>query len=122
MHSSSNTKEKGKRQKSLKEVFKWFDENTTLGGWAPAFHSDNKLSRAFWTILLLIGASLTLWSIWQAFHRYFKYNTVTAIEQDFRDYITLPAVTICNSNRIHCRNLYNVIYRNEQVRIHQLTF
>ena len=45
------------------KVFKWFDQNTTLGGWTPAFHSDNKLSRFFWTVLFLFGISLTLTSI-----------------------------------------------------------
>ena len=51
------------RRGPVNEVVKWFDRNTTLGGWTPAFHSDNKWSRFFWTVLLLIGVSLTLTSI-----------------------------------------------------------
>ena len=102
-----------------KEVLQWFDQNNTLGGWTPSFHSDNKISRIFWTILFLIGVALTLWSIRAAFERYFDYNTITSVELvsvDSNIGVPLPAFAICNSNRVHCKNLFNVIYKIEKVR------
>ena len=82
-----------------KEVLQWFDQNNTLGGWTPSFHSDNKISRIFWTILFLIGVALTIWSIRAAFERYFEYNTITSVELvsvDSNIGIPLPAFAICN--------------------------
>ena len=104
------------RRGPVKEVVKWFDRNTTLGGWTPAFHSDNNLSRAMWTVLLILGLALTAYSICMAFLRFFQYNIVTSTDIVYmKSGIDLPAVTICNSNRVHCRNLYNVIRDNEMV-------
>ena len=101
-----------------KEVLQWFDQNNTLGGWTPSFHSDNKISRIFWTILFLKGVALTLWSIRAAFERYFEYHTITSIDLmsvDSNIGIPLPAFAICNSNRVHCKNLFNVINNIEKV-------
>ena len=40
--------------------------------------------------------------------KYLQYNIVITSEEKYHlNGITLPAVTICNSNRVHCRNLYN---------------
>ncbi len=36
-------------------------------------------------------------------------QVVTTVTQNFDDVMTFPAVTLCNFNRVHCRNLYDHI-------------
>ena len=100
----------------LKNVFLWYDCNNTVGGWTPTFHSDNIISRLCWGCLLILGNILTYQSIVKSFERYFEYNIVTTVESQFqKNGLVLPAIAICNSNRVHCRNLYNVINDTKQV-------
>ena len=100
----------------MKAVLKWFDKNNTLGGWDPAFHSDNKVSRFCWLILFLSGSGLTIMAICQTVQQYFMFQTKIIIEQFYQENgLTLPAVTICNSNRVHCRNLYQEASKAELV-------
>ena len=101
---------------AMKAVLKWFDKTNTLGGWDPAFHSDNKVSRFCWLILFLSGSGFTLMAIQQTVQQYFMFQTKIMIEQFYQENgLVLPAVTICNSNRVHCGNLYQEARKAELV-------
>ncbi len=39
----------------------------------------------------------------------FSAQIVTTLTQNFDNVLTFPAVTICNFNKVHCRNLYDRI-------------
>ena len=100
----------------MKAVLKWFDKTNTLGGWEPAFHSDNRVSRFCWLILFLSGSGFTLMAIQQTVQQYFMFQTKIMIEQFYQENgLVLPAVTICNSNRVHCGNLYQEARKAELV-------
>ena len=100
----------------LIEVLQWYDRSCNVAGWSRAFHSDNKLSKFIWTCLFMQGICLTILSVNKAIQRYYSYSTITTMENDFQQSIALPAIVICNSNRVHCGNLYNVINSTVQVK------
>ena len=76
---------------------------------------DNKKSRIFWFILFHIGLGLTIWSVWLTFVSYFEYKSLTKISYEYPSSLEMPAISICNSNRVHCYNLYNTIINIPEV-------
>ena len=96
-------------------VLKWFDTNNTLGGWTPALHGDSGWSRKLWTGLFLAGTVCTIYGLYLCIESYLQFGTRTTISYSFPDELRLPSITICNENRIHCRNLYDHIKSKEGV-------
>ena len=55
-------------------------------------------------------------AIQQTVQQYFMFQTKIIIEQFYQENgLVLPAVTICNSNRVHCGNLYQEARKAELV-------
>ena len=99
-------------------VARWFDKTNTIGGWEPAFHSDNLISKFFWLSLFVAGCYFTILGVKTSIDQYFEYNTLTKLDFDYPQpsKLTLPAVALCHSNRVHCSNLYHVINDTLEVR------
>ena len=90
-------------------VVKWFLRTNTMGGLTSSYHADNSKSSVYWFVLFLIGFVLTWMGISSTTIEYYKHNSLTKISYEYPGELTLPAVAICNSNRIHCYNLYDYI-------------
>ena len=106
-------------KKKIKDVFQWFWEFTSFGGFTQSRESDNLISKWAWFILALLGYGITLYQCYQTILTFFdgEFNTKitfitgTAYETD----IKFPAITVCNSNRVHCGHLYESIVNCTQV-------
>ena len=97
----------------MREVFIWFWNFTSFPGLAQCRDSDNIISKVYWIILTLSGYALTMYTFSMTIQSFFNYNTNTRIlfgtGVAFRDRLNFPSVTVCNTNRIHCGHLYDLI-------------
>ena len=107
------------RKKKSKYVFSWFWNFTSLAGFTQCRDTDTLVSKGFWFILALIGWTLTCYTTYSTILSFLTYEkfTKTTFETGavFQNNVTFPSVTICNSNRVHCGHLYDLIYRCEKV-------
>ena len=98
-------------------VFKRFYEFTSIGGITQIRDSHSKSSKCTWLILTIFAMLLTIVLVNRSIETYLNYETVTKIRMRSDLKLDFPSVTICNQNRIHCRNLYNLIQSCTAVRI-----
>ena len=107
-----------------KEV-RQFANFTSLQGFNQAKNTDSKASKAFWICLFIFGMTLTVWGVWTTFDDYLSSNFFTKVENIHPERATspieFPAVTICNANRIHCRNMLNLVEQCYQVNIYRVS-
>ncbi len=89
----------------------WFVNFTSIGGLSQHFASRGSYSKTYWLVLFLVGFGFTLFGVYSVMSNYFQYNVVTAISMDYHFSLPFPSVTVCNENRIHCRNLHGLIVR-----------
>ena len=100
----------------LVSVLRWFYRNNSIGALSTACQTQPTLSRLFWLLLFLIGAGLTFFGVSKSIQSYYyesRYTTSTTYQ--YKSQMMLPAMNICNNNRIHCKNLYQVINATEKV-------
>ena len=101
-----------------KNVWKWFVEFCSIGGFTQARDSDNKVSTLVWTILFLAGFGLTLNGLVTMILFFLEYNSTMNIELAHNSSgMIFPSVAVCNQNRIHCGHLYEKIISCNEVRI-----
>ena len=107
------------KEKTTKNVILWFWKFTSLAGFTQCRDTDIVISKGFWFILAITGWILTVFSTYSTIQSFLTYETVTksAVETGtvFKTDLVFPSVTICNSNRVHCGHLYDLIYKCEQV-------
>ena len=108
---------KNKPETKSSRVLLWFLRNNSIGGLSSSYTADNRKSRLFWVILFLSGCGLTLYGVHQTLTDYLQFNCLTKISYEYPKTLRMPAVTVCNSNRIHCLNLYNLIRGIPQVKV-----
>ena len=101
----------------MKEVYEWFKNFSSLGGYNQYVLSENFASKFFWMVLTLIGLGITFYSIERTFHGFFDYNVITSVGISDNATLLFPTVTICNSNRVHCGQLHDKINNCIKVRI-----
>ena len=107
---SASAKKKGLGTSStLKDVHSWYMGFTSIGGLSQYASNDLTVSKVFWLILFLVGMALTLMNFIQVLIDIAlnKVTTTTTLEQQAS--LPFPGVTICNQNRVHCGNLYDMI-------------
>ena len=97
----------------MREAFIWFWNFTSFAGLAQCRDSDNKISKVYWIILALTGYALTMYTFTMTIQSFFYHPTDTKILFEtgvgFQTRLNFPSVTVCNSNRIHCGHLYDLI-------------
>ena len=93
----------------LVSVVRWFYHNNSIGALSTACQTQPTLSRLFWLLLFLMGAGLTFYGISETTKNYNNNRYTTSTAYQYKSKMMLPAMTICNNNRIHCTNLYQVI-------------
>ena len=107
------------RKKTSKYVFSWFWNFTSLAGFTQCRDTDTVVSKGFWFILALTGWALTSYTTYSTILSFLAYDIVTKTTfktgQVFQSNVTFPSVTICNSNRVHCGHLYDLINKCEKV-------
>ena len=101
----------------IKTTVAWFIHFSTLGGFCQIRDSNNRISKFFWTLLFLAGAGITVVGVMQCWDDYFMYKTLSTSKVVTHTKREFPAVTICNANRINCRNLYQLITEAKEARI-----
>ena len=87
----------------------WWYHFTTLSGVTQTRGTDCKLSKASWFVFAILGFGLTCYLVTNCVEGYYAYLTETTIEIGSPLEVEFPAVTICNENRVHCGNLYDLI-------------
>ena len=110
----TDPKENHKSQKkAVLDTCKWFLNFTTSEGITQVRESDNGFSKWAWSLLSAIMFALTIYAVVSSVHGYFQYANTTKIRFIGRagqqTNVKFPSVTICNSNRVHCGHLYEMI-------------
>ena len=91
------------------KILDWWYHFTSLSGVTQVRDTDCKLSKASWFIFAILGFGLTCYLVTKCIEGYFAYQTETTIDISNPLEVEFPAVTICNENRVHCGNLYDLI-------------
>ena len=99
------------------KVLDWWYHFTSLSGVTQTRDTDCKLSKASWFVFAILGFGLTCYLVTKCVEGYYAYLTETTIEISSPLEVEFPAVTICNENRVHCGNLYNLIVNCTKVNI-----
>ena len=100
----------------LKQIFGWFNEFCSWSGISQYRISDNKISKAFWLVLYWLGLCLTLLLVKSSINRLLSHPFTTKVGRTNNFAAQFPSVTICNPNRIHCKNLLGLIQTCSRVR------
>ena len=110
--------------KDISGVFSWFSKFTSIPGFSQARGSDNKYSRCVWAVLFVVGVILTIYGVKSSISNYLEYRSITTVTTEPQSILEFPSVTICNLNKVHCGNLYDMIARCEKVcvRTHLIFF
>ena len=90
-------------------VLNWGYEFTSIAGITQVRASDCKISKAAWFLLATFGIAFTAHTVRKCVQTYLAHENETTIDIRSKFKIDFPSVTICNHNRVHCRNLYNLI-------------
>ena len=97
-------------------VLDWFVKFTSIGGFTQARDSDNNISKLVWSVLFLVGLTLTILGIVNMVIYFLEYNITTNIELGHNTSgMVFPSVAVCNQNRIHCGHLYDKILQCSKV-------
>ena len=99
------------------KILDWWYHFTSLSGVTQVRDTDCKVSKASWFIFAILGFGLTCYLVKKCFEGYYDYQTETTIDISNPLEVEFPAVTICNENRVHCGNLYNLIVNCTKVNI-----
>ena len=106
--------------KSLRDIFLWFWNFTSLAGVTQSRDSDNIFSKCAWMLLALCGYALTLYGVSFSINQFLQHEFNTKVSYNssigFKTQMSFPSVTICNTNRVHCGHLYNLIQDCTKVR------
>ena len=103
-------------------VLKWYYEFTSIAGITQTRDTNSKISKWAWLILTIFALVLTQHLVNKSIQTYLDHETVTKIGIKSASKLDFPSVTICNQNRVHCRNLYNLIQNCTKVRISNLCY
>ena len=101
----------------IAKVLDWWFHFTSLSGVTQTRDTDCKLSKASWFVFAILGFGLTCYLVTNCVEGYYAYLTETTIEISSPLEVEFPAITICNENRVHCGNLYNLIVNCTKVAI-----
>ena len=104
-----NTSKNRSLKSKITNILDWWYHFTSLTGITQIRDTDNKLSKASWFIFAIAGFGLSCYLVTNCIEGYFAYLTETTIDMSSPLEVEFPAVTICNENRVHCGNLYNLI-------------
>ena len=92
-------------EKSVKNTLKNFALNTNIEGINNAGRSREKVRLFAWVFIFIILVSLTCNDIRQLVNEYFDYPVDVSTVLEHKDAIDFPSVTVCNKNRVSCREL-----------------
>jgi hypothetical protein len=108
--SSNNIKKPGKKLGTVaKEVHQWYLGFTSIGGLSQFSSNDLTISKIFWFILFVIGAVLTVIGFVTVVIDILAYQVTISVTLEQRASLPFPGVTLCNQNRVHCGNLYDMV-------------
>jgi hypothetical protein len=96
-------------------VHHWFRQFTSIGGLTQVRDSDNRISEKCWMFIFILGVILTIVSLQNTLTEFFSFGVNIAINMTHFQEMQFPAVTICNSNPVHCGNLAKKIGDCERV-------
>ena len=102
---------KSSKMTGIKGVLTWAVKFTQTGGLVQARDDDIWVFKVVWFLLFAAGISYSTFSIVQLLREYQKYDVYTSSVIEHNNALDFPAVTICNSNRIHCGNFYDLILK-----------
>ena len=101
--------------KIMNEVFAWFNNFTSLGGYTQYLASKNRTSKIFWAILTVLGLFITIISMERNFTDLLGFGVTTSVTVSGNSSLNFPTVTLCNSNRVNCLQLFKKIENCKKV-------
>jgi hypothetical protein len=84
-------------------------ETNSMSGLTHIRISSGKKRRFFWMFMFMVGITLTVACVTNAFRDYFNYSVITKVIVMEQLEVEFPSVTICNLNQVHCGNLFTTI-------------
>ena len=99
----------------MNEVFAWFNNFTSLGGYTQYLASKNWTSKIFWAILTVLGLFITIISMERNFTDLLGFGVTTSVTVSGNSSLNFPTVTLCNSNRVNCLQLFSKIENCKKV-------
>ena len=113
------SKEGKYKKRTVKNVLSWYWNFMQLPGFTQCRDTDTLISKAFWCCLAITGWTLTAISTYTTIDSFLQRETITKTDfvtgTVFQTKRVFPSVTICNSNRVHCGHLYDLILECEKV-------
>jgi hypothetical protein len=101
----------------MNEVFAWFNNFTSLGGYTQYLASKNPTSKIFWAILTVLGLFITIISMERNFTDLLGFGVTTSVTVSGNSSLNFPTVTLCNSNRVNCLQLFRKIEICKEVKV-----
>ena len=95
------------KRKSFRRIGERFAEKTSMQGIPYIYHEKGILAKVIWTVLLLGAIGGMVYHLKFLIENYLEFRKSTKLELG-RDNLQFPAVTICNTNIIKQRNLYDM--------------
>ena len=115
----SKTNKPSDNFKDVKGVLSWFFNFTSMAGLTQVRDTDNSISKFVWSILAAVGYCMTIYGVVGSFKDFMLHDFSTKISFEsgvaFQKQLEFPSVTVCNSNRVHCGHLYNLINKCNKV-------
>ena len=104
---SDGSSDSADKRKSIRRIGERFAEKTSMQGIPYIYHEKGILAKVIWTVLLLCAIGGMVYHLKFLIENYMKFGKSTKLELG-RDNLQFPAVTICNTNIIKQRNLYDL--------------
>lgn len=102
--------------KRLQHVGRWYYNFTQVGGLSQARSEDSKIFKFIWLLGYGVGIGVTFWLLHGLLVDFLEFNVQTKMDMKQAIHFTMPSITLCNSNRVHCGNLHQLIQKCEKVR------
>lgn len=93
--------------KTVKNTLTNFTINTNIEGINNAGRSREKIRIFAWAVIFLVLVCLTCNDIRQLVGEYYEYPVDVSTTLEHKNAIDFPSVTICNKNRVSCKQLKN---------------
>ena len=103
------------RLERLREELRFSVNFTQVGGFVQARDDNAFIFKLMWFAVFLAGFVYTGFSIIALYQDYTDYNVITTVKNEYQDKLEFPSVVICNSNRVHCGNLHEMIEKCHRV-------
>ena len=84
-------------------------KTVSIHGVSHLFKSQNKLSKIIWLVLSIVSIGLSIYFIANTVIEFFEYSVTTKVRLVTADKFQLPAITICDRNKLSTQESFKFI-------------